>query len=374
MASDICNRLEKLIPPPFVTVETTSSRAILLLRKKLLRSSNYHRDAELMSVEMDFLSGYILRKGQQLRLEKALRLTNQVQKLGQRWKGNGLIQHLNQFEAVFAIKKIGSLARPPSKQWATWIVYLVLRDAALLAKIKLECEHAVEYWLGLIAMAHHWGDSLVITGILSRIWHLSSNMVHEMINRTYPIYIDLCRLLEPTKSSTWPDENWKFPEDLYMWLRDAMKLSFETARLNVSLSYFKRNTSAAGNEIFSLLSKSYDTNSEQIEVDTKTVSVELEEMGPLHSPLDDKFFFLDTQGTGNVNFLEDSSTLEVQDEDFGVVLNREDTELPLSERSERPKKKKRKKKKPSKDIEVEHTNEPPSKKSRLSKRKRKRRS
>jgi len=39
-------------------------------------------------------------------------------------------------------------------------------------QVKLECENAAQYWLGLISKAHHWGDSLVITGILSRIWYV----------------------------------------------------------------------------------------------------------------------------------------------------------------------------------------------------------
>jgi hypothetical protein len=38
-------------------------------------------------------------------------------------------------------------------------------------QIKLECENTAGYWLGLISESHHFGDSLVITGILSRIWY-----------------------------------------------------------------------------------------------------------------------------------------------------------------------------------------------------------
>jgi len=52
-----------------------------------------------------------------------------------------------------------------------------------------------------------------------------------MINTSYPAMLELSRLLEPTVSSKWPNEDWDIPEDLYLWLRDAMKLSFERARL-----------------------------------------------------------------------------------------------------------------------------------------------
>ncbi|CAG7729615.1 unnamed protein product [Allacma fusca] len=239
MAS-FCNTLQKLPPPSFVTtvVKNEDKRVLIQKWSCVITKSRYKLLKGLIVTEVNHLTGYVERKGTQLRLEKALMLTKQIQKIVQRWK-------INEFHAQFLQlqRSVGDFdensgylretknkakERLPSTQWVNWVIYLTLRDAALLAKISIECENTIQLWLGLISSAHHWGDSLVICGILSRIWLVASNMTEDLAHVIYPCLREASHLVTPNNTSSWPDESFKPPADLLLWIQTCLKLPFRT--------------------------------------------------------------------------------------------------------------------------------------------------
>jgi len=107
-------------------------------------NSDVEHLSNLLFKEVTLLSGFIERKGTQLRLEKAMLLTVQVFKIASRWKDNEFFKHFLQFDETLnplrtnsSKKKVNieDHIRLPSRQWTNWIIYLCLREICLLAKV-----------------------------------------------------------------------------------------------------------------------------------------------------------------------------------------------------------------------------------------------
>lgn len=69
-------------------------------------------------------------------------LTTRVYRVVSRWTSNEAMIELQKFTQAFHLstgqqlkKKAKKQLRVPSKQWATWTIYLILRDVLLLAKV-----------------------------------------------------------------------------------------------------------------------------------------------------------------------------------------------------------------------------------------------
>jgi hypothetical protein len=126
------------------------------------RKTRLEEQSEILKSETELLTGFITRKGTQLRLEKALMLSNRIQKLGKRWLTNKWLQEFKSFDDGLQLslydktmtkkktqkgKKRKKLVqeeddeetgiRLPSRQWANWIRYLTLRDCLILAKVSI---------------------------------------------------------------------------------------------------------------------------------------------------------------------------------------------------------------------------------------------
>ena len=115
----------------------------------LIVQSRYAKLKSILALESNVLTASIERKGTQLRLEKALMFTKQIQKVLLRWKSNEFLTQLLQFQKsignfdmktgyLLSSKSNVSKERLPSLQWTRWVMYLALRDAALLAKVSLK--------------------------------------------------------------------------------------------------------------------------------------------------------------------------------------------------------------------------------------------
>ena len=123
----------------------------------LIVQSRYGKLKNILALESNVLTGYIERKGTQLRLEKALMFTKQIQKVLLRWKSNDFYAQLMQFQKsignfdmttgyLLSSKSNVSKERLPSSQWTRWVIYLALRDAALLAKVSFTIFEAARWY------------------------------------------------------------------------------------------------------------------------------------------------------------------------------------------------------------------------------------
>lgn len=118
--------------------------------------------ALIFSSEGELLKAFVVRKGTQLRLEKALMLTRRILTLYLRWKANGCWDDFRKFKNSFesddaqvkpkkkvkkqqteqkkdddGVKGKMQEIRLPSRQWANWVTYLTLRDLLLLSKVNV---------------------------------------------------------------------------------------------------------------------------------------------------------------------------------------------------------------------------------------------
>jgi len=113
------------------------------------------------SSEGELLQAFILRKGTQLRLEKAMMLSRRILTLVSRWKSNACWADFCKFKDAFESDEAklkpkkkkgkgqgtksdhvkGSMQEIhlPSRQWANWALYLILRDILILSKVCTLC-------------------------------------------------------------------------------------------------------------------------------------------------------------------------------------------------------------------------------------------
>ncbi|ODN00726.1 hypothetical protein Ocin01_05948 [Orchesella cincta] len=284
------------IPPPFVTVsvEDKESRRRIFQTWSKLSKSSLDEKTSTFSSEGELLQAFILRKGTQLRLEKAMMLSRRILTLVSRWKANACWGDFCKFKDAFESddaklkpsKKSGKRQAKksdhvkggsmqeihlPSRQWANWVLYLILRDLLLLSKIKWESERTVGYWLGMISCSHHPGDSLIIVGILSRIWAVSSGMVEGYANELYPSLRFISLLLCPTRADNWL-EDIDFPNDLFTWLGKILGFPFQPAKIGNYDQFLRTEGIKASSKIDRILGGVFSSSQEDSHQDYKNLS------------------------------------------------------------------------------------------------------
>ncbi|CAL8095394.1 unnamed protein product [Orchesella dallaii] len=331
MSAKVFNKLDKLVPPPFVTVSVEDKDVRKRIFQAWSKLSKYSLDEKTSTFrsEGELLHAYILRKGTQLRLEKAMMLSRRILTLVSRWKSNACWGDFCKFKDAFEsddaklkptkkkekrqgkksdhVKGSMQEIHLPSRQWANWVLYLILRDLLLLSKIKWESERTVGYWLGMISCSHHPGDSLIIVGILSRIWAVSSGMVEDYANELYPSLCFISSLLCPTRADNWL-EDIDFPNDLFTWLGKILGFPFQPAKIGSYDQFLRTEKIKQSSKIDRILGGVFSSSQDSVQ-DYKNLS--------------------DVPSTSSeIRDLNDNADDE---EDFGVPVSVQDSETGMAQ-------------------------------------------